>query len=120
MKDRSNPWEGDSPMRLMVSVTIADGKLDQFDAVVKNEWMPLRKKLGLPGPIVYQPLYGERRRRLRVMASPLDDWASLDEPNPFIAKGGDAARAARAKLLENVVDSKWIVTQFRSDLSYVP
>ena len=51
MKEHSNPPDTPAPMTTLITFTIAPGKLGEFDELVKSKWVPLRRKLGLAGPV---------------------------------------------------------------------
>ena len=120
MKDHSNPSPETSPLASLITFTIREGKLSEFDQLVKDEWIPLRKKLGIPGPVVYRVRFGERSRRERVFAFPRENWANTDRPNQFLAKGGEQAQAIIDRIGPLIADSRSIVIRHRPDLSYAP
>jgi len=120
--DAGLPLTGENtPMMIARWVQLAGpGHGQEYAGIVRTDLLPSVRKAGIKSFSLWQVWFGaEQSQYLSLIA--LNQWASLDQPDPIVAAmGNEAYQRYRNKTTPIVAQVREDVYRFRPELSYLP
>jgi hypothetical protein len=107
-------------LAVVTTVTVAQGRVPEYEAAVKNDVLPALRKAGVPYFAVSQVLYGGDPNQFLTLQL-VDGFAGLDRQPPMQrAMGAEGFARYQQKLVGVVVHVEREVVRFNSALSFRP
>jgi hypothetical protein len=117
MPDASLPFDIKLPPLITITWMHAQlGKGGEFQALARNELLPLMKRAGIKFFFVAQTVFGGPSSAYAIVTA-LPSWASLDGPGPLMSMGEGAYKHYRRKRNALMLSREENVYRFREDLS---
>jgi hypothetical protein len=96
------------------------GKAEEFNAFLKNDFLPMMKKAGMTNVWVSRAIFGGESNH-RTIVIPMHKMADIDlGPAPTRALGAEGAQKFNAKQATMVESVSRTISHLRTDLSYMP
>lgn len=108
------------PYFSMLTRHIAPQRGRDYEAYLKNDWLPLAKKADTNGLVVSRMRYGGDLNQYTVF-TPLNDLTDLDQPSKVTqAVGAETVAKIQQKLAGIVLSTETRILRLRADISILP
>ena len=108
------------PYYIMLVHHLAPLRWRDYEAYIKNDWLPLVKKAETNGRIVSRMRYGSDSEHYTTFV-PVNDLADLDQPNKITQMiGAENAAKIQQKLVGIVLRTENRILRLRADISILP
>jgi hypothetical protein len=105
------------PYAMVTSYTLAPGKAQEFNAFMKNDFIPMLKKAEVSNFWVSQTVFGGESERVAVRL--MKKLGEIDDgPIARRALGPEGAQKLAAKAAGIVASTRTVIVRYRADLSY--
>lgn len=108
------------PYFIVTTRHIAPQRGRDYEAYLKNDWLPLVKKADTNGMVVSRMRYGGDPNQYTVF-TPVNDLADLDQPNKITQMiGAENMTKIQQKLMGIVLQTETRILRLRADISILP
>ncbi len=117
---RNPKMQGIAPYTILTYLYIAPQRRQDYEAFLKNDWLPLVKKADSNGLVVSRMRYGGDPSQYAVFTR-VDDLTELDQPGKITqAMGAEARAKIQQKLVGIVLRTETRILRLRADISILP
>ena len=117
---RNPKMQGIAPYTVLTYLYIAPQRRRDYEAFLKNDWLPLVKKAETNGLVVSRLRYGGDPGQYAVFTR-VDDLTELDQPSKITqAVGAEAMTKIQQKIVGVVLRTENRILRLRADISILP